>query len=165
MAENVTHLKSLYIGANGGGQTNTLGTGDLELDGSLYVDGDLTLADDFSADAISARALTLSSGLTVSGHSTLTGNVTCSSQVTLGGPLLAGSSIVGTSSFTTSAETSVVSLSGIVPADFVFAIPRGTTITSNDVLGTSADTGSFVVTRPAGGTSGLTFQYIVIKSA
>ena len=159
MAENVTHLKSLYIGANGGGQTNTLGTGDLELDGSLYVDGDLTLADDFSADAISARALTLSSGLTVSGHSTLTGNVT------LGGPLLAGSSIVGTSSFTTSAETSVVSLSGIVPADFVFAIPRGTTITSNDVLGTSADTGSFVVTRPASGTSGLTFQYIVIKSA
>jgi len=95
----------------------------------------------------------------------LRGLVTASAGVSVGTTLTLSSALFGTGSFdgTSSAET--ITLSGVVSADKIIPFPYGSSVGTGDTLSAVASSGSFTVYRPEGGTSGLTFAYVVVRAA
>jgi len=71
----------------------------------------------------------------------------------------------GTGTFTTTAETCSLTVSGTIDSNDTFiATPKGAAITSNDVLGVEIiEPSTVVVHRPASGTSGLKFTWYWIR--
>lgn len=137
MSAKDVHLKRLYIGSKPSSRGHTLSDGQVEIDGTAYLDGDVEISGD----------LTASSGLTVSGVVT------------------AGTKLLGSSTFTDLELTKTVTVSGVLPTDKIFVQATGSSVGANEVLCTSASTGSFTVTRASGQTSSLPFSYLIYRPA
>lgn len=130
---NPTHFSMLFIGAKPSDRSHTLSAGQSEFDGTAYFDGDVTL-----------------------------GNAT-TDNTTITGILTLNSAIYGSSAFTTTGTSKAITVSGVTTSCKVIAIPYGSSINANDVLSGAATTNTVTVTRPASGTSGLTFFYVVVR--
>lgn len=65
----------------------------------------------------------------------------------------------GIASFTTTATTCTVTVAGLAAGDVVQVTPLGATYNVNDILFVTVESGQFIVTRNAGGTSGLSFNW------
>jgi hypothetical protein len=85
--------------------------------------------------------------------------------ITDGGGIVAGHPLSshGSGSFSTTDTADTLLISGALTTDFYFLTPRGSTITSNDVLSATAKTDTLIVSRPASGTSGLGYNYFRIR--
>ena len=104
-------------------------------------------------------------GLYVSGTTIITGSTVCLSNLTVSGNLIGGSKFTGSYSFQGTGASTGVTVSGMAASDYVFATPKYA-CTVNDVLATSAYSGGFNVIRPnTSGTSGLAFDWVVIRPA
>jgi len=71
--------------------------------------------------------------------------------------------IRGTSSFTTTSTADTVLVSGASATDFYSLTPTGTAVDTLDVLMSVPKSDTLIVIRPAGGTSGLTYDWIKFK--
>ncbi len=81
---------------------------------------------------------------------------------TLGGKLIGGTPLRGTNSFTTTATSDTVVISGVSASSiFVVSISDATPI-ADDLLSWTATTDSLFVHRVAGTTAGLSYSYIRI---
>jgi len=97
----------------------------------------------------------------------VTGDVTLSSGVTLGTDFVTvNTRFYGTNSFSGTTTGDTVTIVGMLDTDRVSAHPYGTAITAEDILITTTATGSFTVERPStGGTSGLSYFYVIYRPA
>ena len=82
----------------------------------------------------------------------------------LNGDFQGSSTIRGAHSFTTTAQTDTVTISGATSSDFYYMQPVGTAaLILADALRAEAITGKLVVHRGVAGTSGLTYNWLRIK--
>lgn len=68
-----------------------------------------------------------------------------------------------TNAFSGTAQTDTVTVAGLLGTETILVAPRGATVSGNDVLSAIPYAGKFVVFRPASGTSGLKYQYFIIR--
>jgi hypothetical protein len=66
----------------------------------------------------------------------------------------------GSDAFTTTATADTVTITGATSSDYYWVTPKGSSITSNDVLSVTAGTNTLIVNRPASGTSGLGYNWL-----
>lgn len=84
-------------------------------------------------------------------------------NISFSGTLDVGSTMAFIDTFATTATTDTHTVAGALPTDIFFVSPRGATVDTLDVLAVKADTNKVIVSRPAGGTSGLPYQVIRVK--
>lgn len=154
MGYNQTQFKHVHVANKVSDKMHDLSGGYAECQG-LYVSGTTTIT----------GATTCLSTLGVTGAATLSSTLAITGNATLSGFLIGGSSITGSYSFQGTGTSTGVTVAGMTASDHVFAIPRNA-VTVNDVLATSAYSGGFNVIRPnTSGTSGLLFDYFVVRPA
>lgn len=153
----VTCLTRLYVGSNPDNISNTLSAGQMEVEGALYLIDALSVGSTLGVTG----AATLSSTLGVSGLITASAGVSVASKIVL------SSAIMGRNVFDGESTSDAVTLSGVLSGDTILAFPYGSSVTSGDVLSVvaSGTGGAFTVYRPSGGTSGLTYAYVVLRPA
>lgn len=77
--------------------------------------------------------------------------------------LYGGSNWSGQSSFTTTGLTKAITVTGVTASDIAFAIPAAT-VGAGEFLGAVCTTDTVTVNRLTGTTSGLVFNWFVIRT-
>jgi hypothetical protein len=147
-----TWIKRLFLGDKGSSAVETLTDGDMEIQNDLYVKGilDVNGATDFASTVAVTGVLTATGGISVAK------------------PLVVASTLFGRNVFNGTSTSDEVTLSGVLSGDTILAFPYGSSVNeSGDTLSCAASStgGAFTVYRDSGGTSGLTYAYLVLRAA